>query len=328
MNTQHFRKYVYACLMIVSMGQNAIGMQALAVELQENNQEHYSTEYFYNPIKFLSSGIQCFFKHIYNRPEYVTDFLPHNFTHFEQFLANGAHNNHPAMYSRSVVKLFGQKLKAVRYINFQAFSDFLGNLPQLIKHHFTTETEQDSFSQLSSKLNQLLYDKFLHKFDQFQTDPDDFFAELTQEIQLAVETRTQNEVEKEQLRQTVIRCLDVCINRLMWSPKDQAGVWESFKTILTQIDKLHEAKIILDLDDVDDLVWSLIHRFNYFIDQLGSYLSPDVYELMKEDILGDRIPLLALEEQEPLIRSKKDFILRDTIWLGQAKARQQFIAAQ
>ncbi|MEX2438027.1 MAG: hypothetical protein WD449_02120, partial [Candidatus Babeliales bacterium] len=273
-------------------------------------------------LTFTPAGTRCFLKHIYNRREYTNDFLPHNFSHFMQFLLHGKNTKQSPVYSRSVIKLFAQKIKAVPYINHAAFTEFLEKLPELVAHNFTDQDTTVALSTLSRKLHQLLYDNFLHKFEQFRTNPDDFFAALAQEITTLTHEQTLQSVEQEYLRQSLIRCLEASINKLIWSPDDQELIWESFKTIAYQLQQLTNKGIITDIDNLDDLAWSLVHRFCFFLENLGGYISPALYNRMKEDIASQAISLLNLEEQEELIMSKNEHLMQ-TIYEGEAKARAQ-----
>ena len=278
--------------------------------------------YFYKSLTFTPAGTRCFLKHIYNRREYIHDFLPHNFTHFEQFLLHGKNNNQSPLYTRSVVKLFAQKIKAVPYINHAAFSHFLEKMPELVDYHFMQTEDSPTLNAMSRKLNKLLYDSILNKFKHLQANPDEFFQELTQEITDLVQRRTTQAVEQEQLRQTLIRCLETAITKLIWSPDDQEQVWTSFKTIANNLHQLTQKGIVNDLDNLDDLAWSLVHRFCFFLENLGGYIAPTVYATIKEDLASQAVPLLHLEEQEDLILSKGEQLMQ-AIYEAEAKSRAQ-----
>ncbi len=320
MKVQHLAYLLLSWLIIVSMAQNAIALQETATAVNEElliAQDPLA--YFYQPLKFTPAGTRCFLKHIYNRPEYTYDFLPHNFSHFSQFLTHGKNTNQTRLYTRSVIKLFAQKIKATPYVNATAFSQFLAQMPELLGHHFQLEASKTTA--LSSKLNQLLYDTFLNRFTQFQAEPDTFFGQLVDEINSLVQQQQMRSVETQQLRHAVVRCIEAGMSKLIWSPDDQEQVWSSFKTLANNLTTIAQAGII-DEDDLDDLAWSLVHRFCYFLEHLGSYLSPSVYAQIKEDLTNEAVPLLLVEEQEKLIQSKTERLMR-MVFEGEVRAYAQ-----
>ncbi len=71
-----------------------------------------------------------------------------------------------------------------------------------------------------------------------------------------------------------------------------------------------DKKLLSDVDAFDDLCWSLIHRFCYFIDIAGPDISQDTFIAIVNDIATQKLVLFAIEEQEDLMLSKKDFLLK------------------
>ena len=140
---------------IVGLSQKTIAQDISLPEAERLAQED-PIAYFFTPLTFTPAGTRCFLKHIYNRREYTHDFLPHKFTHFTQFLLHGKNSNQSPHYTRQVVKLFSQKLKAVPYINHAAFSGFLAAIPDLIDYHFQEQDDTHNINTLSRKLNQML----------------------------------------------------------------------------------------------------------------------------------------------------------------------------
>ena len=81
-----------------------------------------------------------------------------------------------------------------------------------------------------------------------------------------------------------------------------------------------EHHIINDLDDLDDLLWTLIHRFCYFLDIVRPELPSAFYEQIKDDLTNQQLALLTIEEQEPLIEPKNSYLLQAVI---EGQARKQ-----
>src|SRR3989338_6939792 len=54
---------------------------------QQHDADYKKLNLLFTRIEFTQEGITSFFHHTLNRREYGTDLLPHNFTHFVQFMA-------------------------------------------------------------------------------------------------------------------------------------------------------------------------------------------------------------------------------------------------
>jgi len=124
----------------------------------------------------------------------------------------------------------------------------------------------------------------------------------------------------ELLRQMLIRFLEVGLNKLVWSPKEADKSWESVKTMSHQLAALMEYNIINDLNDLDELYWSLLHRYRYFIELHSTDLSLSFYQQVKADIMNKNLMLLELEEQETFIESKASCLLH-AVLAQEAKKR-------
>ena len=279
---------------------------------------------FLSPITFNSEGITHFFTHVYNHSDYGSDFLPNNFSHLLQFLQHGQNTRQGASYAQSVLKLFGNKLKSAPYISAYAFSAMLGSLQELLKHYFTPP-KPTSLVTLKTNVSDVLYSTFLSQFDAFKKNPKTFFNNLSNEIisSLNHELRSaEKKLKKEQLRQSVVRFLELCTGKLIWSPQEPSDIMPSLSTVSKQLAKMMNNHIIQDIDHLDDLFWSLTHRFCFFIELTGEQLPIAFYQNSKQDLLRKNLLLCSLEEQEKLITSKADRLM-NALLTGEAKARAQ-----
>jgi len=274
----------------------------------------------YAPLDVSTEGIADFLRHVYNRKEYL-DVLPNNMSHLMQLLEHGKNSNQTRAYTQSIIKLFSNKLKAAQYINAYAFSSLLAELPDLLSHHFEYK-RLDSFDAHKEMINTILYETFLAKYEAFKQNPKDFFNSLSHDILDTLHqdgTSIQDEdISIDELRQTIIRFLEGSTAKLVWSPDEHSKIWESVKTISKQFETLVEHNIISDQNDLDDLFWSLIHRFSYFLQLASPELPVEFYETVKSDLASEQLLLLELEEQEELIESKRD-CLTQAIFEGQAR---------
>lgn len=264
----------------------------------------------YAPVDTTPEGIKNFLQQVFNRNEY-TELLPTNLSHIVQMLQHGKKNSQSRAYAKSVLKLFNNKLKGVHYINAYAYSFMLAEFPDLLSNYFLIKRATNLHA-YKETLNSILYQTFLAKYDFFKKNPQEFFDALSQEI---IETlqhdlpSLSDDISAEELRHTVVRFLEVGINKLIWHPEEHDKIWTNVKTISKQLEVLMEHNIIDDANDLDDLFWNLIHRFCYFIDIAHESLPIKFFETIKNDIAHEQLLLIELEEQESLITSKRDHLL-------------------
>lgn len=274
----------------------------------------------YAPIKFNSTGVRSYLRHIYNNQEYTQEILPNDFSHFIQFLNNGKKTKQSRAYVKSVFKLFGNKLKATQYVNAHAFSAMLEQLPPLLEDYCMV-TKSNKLNAHKENVTSILYSTFLSKYDYFKKCPQEFFDDLSQEILNALQheaSMIHDDVSIDQLRQSMVRFLEIGLNKLVWNIGEHEKIWDSVKSISKNLEKLMECNVIDDANDLDDLYWSLIHRFCYFIDMTGPDLPFDFYEKIKTEVSAQQLLMLDLEEQEASLESKSEKLMGALV-MAQAK---------
>jgi len=274
------------------------------------------------PITFSPEGLNGFIKNVYNLPKYGTEILPNDFSHMLQFLQYGIDADLGVSFAQSVFKLFGNKLKSASYVNAYVFADTLAPLESILKNYFSAPKTRPK-QVLKTTINDVLYSSFLSQFDFFKRDPKTFFNNLSGEILTSLGhelASTQKEIQKEQLRQTAIRFFELCASKLVWSPEDATEMWRTVQLISKRLAHLMKHNIISDVDHLDDLFWSITHRFCFFVDLFGSDLPLAFYQNIRQDLIRKKGVLCKLEEQEKLITSKTEHIMK-AVTTGEAKAR-------
>ena len=81
-----------------------------------------------------------------------------------------------------------------------------------------------------------------------------------------------------------------------------------------------------DTDNINDLITSIIARFNYIIDMVGSDVPVTVYKDAIHELQTKYFDWLEIEEHDSLMKPKKDeliYMLTHT-GLSKALAREQF----
>ena len=222
---------------------------------------------------------------------------------------------------KTIFKLFSNRYKGIEYINAKKLTVFLeelyNNLPKCdnVPYNIGLLHDPTSFDQFTKEIKTRLIKDFSEQFNDFKKDPESFITNLAKKITKQVE----QEVELVSMQQTVTRFLEITVSKLIWSPYDQEKTWENVQYISKQFVLLLEKNIITDVDALDDLLWSLIHRYSFFIELTGSLLTPAFYEKVLHDLKSDKLIMSIVEEQDELLKPKALF-LKEKIIAAQAKA--------
>ncbi len=256
----------------------------------------------------------------FKKPEFQKEILPHDFTYFIDLLQYGNKTKQSRAYTYSLVKLFSNILKGSEYVNSYAFSTLLEQLPNTLKDYFIVKKgencfgnktlyDADTLDRFKKMVNIKLYTKLSSEFEVFKKEPEKFLDILSGEIMQIAE----EEMSIEQLRQSIIRFLEIGLSKLVWSPEDEGKTWESVKTVSHQLATLVDNNILVDVNDLDDLFWTLVYRYCYFLDITGLNLPIEFYEKVKSDIAGQQLLFLELEEQDSLLESKTSYLTRSLL---------------
>lgn len=265
-----------------------------------------SYEFFARSISHC--GNKIFIKDIFNHPSYIDSFLPNNLHHMAEFLQNGNKTGKDGVYVRAIIRLFANKLKGASYINAYAFSDLLAELPELLAPHFTVKAD-GMLGSLKDIFYEMEYHAFKEFFPSFKANPEAFLSNLAQQLEDAAE-----------LRRVMMIFLEIALSKLIWTPEDQFGTWLTTKAIADQLVTLHEKTIVTDVEDVNSLCISLLERYCLFLDIAGAQIDIETFQKIKEDMNICRTPLLDLDEQEALLETKAQRLMRCIMEL-EAKAR-------
>lgn len=270
-------------------------------------QETDLVSFFYKPIDFSQNGMSYYFKYVYNHPEYVR-YLPYNLSHMIQFLEYGTKAEQSEAFAASVVKLFMQKIKATPYVDAESFVEFLPKFAVAIKPYL--EKKESTFlKEMQSVLKDRLTSVFSKYFSYFQKNPDGFMDALAEQI--AKQTHHQStlqHVEIEQLKKDILRFVELCANKLVWSSKDDLQVWYVCNKIAQEGQQCLNQQILSNQEAQDDFCWSLVHRFCYFVELAAPTLSKEFYDQVLLDLQSKPLVLTSIEEQEDSIKSKRDHL--------------------
>jgi len=110
------------------------------------------------------------------------------------------------------------------------------------------------------------------------------------------------------------------LSKLVWSPEDGEKTWNSVKDISYQLATLVDNNILVDINDLDDLFWTLTYRYCYFLEIAGSDLPLEFFEKVKNDITAQELLFLELEEEDNLFESKASYLTR-SLFQAEVKSR-------
>jgi hypothetical protein len=227
------------------------------------------------------------------------------------------------------MRLFYNKLKACELIDDTMLNQVLPHFPKHFDRFFYSKDEDAkkiNLAFIKKNLESILLTKITEKLPEFQTQPDSFTQLLANEIISFIKNETdrvERELQKfesrERLRQIIIRFLELSLNKLIWNPKTPESIWQSFLTLANNLQILGAYGVINHMDDLDDFLWSLVHRFCYFLDLTGSVLPLELYEEIEHDLQNGLIFFLEAQEQDFGIKTKKE-ILAATLLHAKTKA--------
>jgi hypothetical protein len=218
------------------------------------------------------------------------------------------------IYSYTIFKLFNDKLKSIELVDHTVIHQILDPLPKILGSYFAKKQTKylDSIKRsielmLQAKLTEhLTQNAYEPKLNNIYSDLSKSFLEIHQ-----------NEIEKleseNKLRNIIVRLLEHTLSKATWNSIFYQSSWQSFTTIAHLIKHLFTTGIIDDEDDIDSLYWSLVHRFNYFIEIMGSDLPVEFFDEIEDDLENELIPFLEEEEQDDFIKTKKEVLLESLL---------------
>jgi len=287
---------------------NSIANASFTTVLSEKTVEQVLNE-FLKPVEFSRTGLSSFFKHCFQDPLYTERFLPACFVHLTDFLKYGVSNKKPRSFATSALTLFQQRLSACAWVNPYALLSFLDQTPELLAPYATSTSENQMVKVIKNRLQQEL----ANHFDLLKRDPTVFLDQAAHKILTDV-------AEMNELQNRLAQLLVLAISKLVWNPKEKLDVWNLMTAIGTRLSMLYDLGLV-SRDDLNLLTWTLINRFNYFIDCAGSQLSEDFYKKIQEEVVADKYPFITLTENEPELMSKKEFILQHLVLRGLGKSQ-------
>ena len=234
----------------------------------------------------------AFFQEIIAHPAYVNEFLVDNFIHIIQILESAKKQKLSSVYYQSIFNLFTNCLKRADYIQPAAIADLLEKLPDLLSH-LSTPISSQPCSSFKDIINEMFISSLKNEFPLFQHQPTLFIDKVSKQAHENIEWHT-----------ALLSFLEVVLNKLIWSPKEQIKTWQSAKHLSEMLTKLCENEIILNGTHLNNLFITLIERYNLFLELTYDQLNPEFYKSLKDELLNNPPLMVSLAEEEAFLETK------------------------
>jgi hypothetical protein len=269
-----------------------------------------------------------YLKEVYNK-SYYSKMLSQDGTHIIDFLELSNELNLDVSTSYVCFRLFYNKIKECEIVDDSVVNQILEVMPKLLKKHFCVEKEETkspsrNFNFLQNNIEDIILTKFTDEIEDFQRTPDVFVSDLSTEISRSIEKNLktidqslkkyeEKNIEKmetiNRFRQTIVKFFEISLSKTLWNISSYEGIWQSFLSIANNLQLLGVHSVLDHMDDLDDLHWSLVHRFCYFLDLTGSVFPEEFYNEIEEDLASKAVYFLEVKEQDEGIKTKKETII-------------------
>ncbi len=274
-----------------------------------------------------------YIKQVYNQRSYAT-YLSGNGSHIVEFLEIGRELSLNPEYLYVGTRLFYNKLKEAEIIDDTLPLQLLPAFSKHLAAHFDHQQEEaqpkENLEFIKKHTEEVILYKFTEHFNRFQNNPDSFIDELSHDLatfyhqQDTTKTQAHMKYDSKQetltrLRHITIRFFELTISKTMWNTIQPETIWPSVVALANGLQSLAQHRILDHMDDLDDLLWTLIHRFNYYLELTGADLPMTFYEKVENDLMNRSVFFLEAKEQDDGIASKKQ-ILIEGLLRGKARS--------
>ncbi len=250
-------------------------------------------------ISFSDRGLEKFFMR-FNSANYRDHTLPnYSMMHLIEFMEYSKNMDDPRFFCLSILNLFHNRFKDCTWAHPYAFTMFLNQLPETLKHACF---EDEAI--IKGDIKQIIKEALMQDFKTLKSNPNAFLDQVSTTIYEHVFYNPEPPLIE--FQGFMARFLESVINKLVWDPTEGADTWESAKLIAEKLDALVVARIIRDDTELNNLYWSLITRYCYFLDSFGSQLSKETLTAIQQDVRERTHILIALSEDEEISMTKAE----------------------
>lgn len=208
------------------------------------------------------------------------------------------------------MRILSNSLKSCEYIRDCSLNSLLKGLENYATDYFHEDEDELVRKRAFGAIDRTVFDFISDHADLAKFSPDAFSSSLSSRVLKIAEKNLKNSKKKEwqdRLGVLIHRLLETSIGKTLWDVQDYNGIWDSVMTSANELYQL--SSILVHMDDLDDLYWSLTHRFNWFLDFSAGQLPVAFYEGVEESIKDGSAFFLVLKEQDSGIKTKKELLL-------------------
>ena len=256
---------------------------------------------FLQPVQFTRTGMDEFFRTVFNSTLYSERFLPSCFVHMIDFFEYSKKNNKPYSFYESVFLLFHHRLKESSWINSYALLMFMEQLPEYLEVMPASHHEK-MMNLLKVELQKAVNDRSFLLKDR----ADNFYTETAERILSSMKTAEADGTLRD-VQKSLTTFLEHSFGKLIWNPHEKEDIWKTIKLLAQKCELLYKFGCLANTDDLNRLIWSLLYRFGYFIDCAGSQLPVEFYQTIRDDLKKEPLTFLTLEESEKWLVPKNKY---------------------
>jgi hypothetical protein len=248
------------------------------------------------------------------------------------------------------IRTINNSLKKTTQMKSEALNLMLEELGQASRHFFLQKKAPSRINgELKEKIEEGILDQFIEEITMVNrmkkqgeniSLPENSFAfasapetlaqrltgNITATLKLFEETSlgtldTEEKEAQKMLSETILRLAELNLQKVSWDKSEHESIWQATIRTASNIYNLGSFGILGHMDQINDLYWSLIHRFILFLKTDGQALPAYFFEEIRANVeSGEADFFLDINEPENFSVSKKQALMQVVI-AGEAKAK-------
>lgn len=238
--------------------------------------------------------------------DFIEHILPYDFSSMIFLLQEGNKIEEKYLYFRSVLKMYMNFIKQTPFIDAEHFLLVLKALSTIFSDqipHMNLGILKFQSQHYQNNLYNQLVSSFSSQYDFFKTAPQEFLQDVSKIITQDIKKT----VEYNDFEQQYVRFLEVAYSKLLWNPLEIRQSWDIIKETALLTQHQVDRKIIFDQNNIDDILWSLVTRYGYFIEMFSNDISANTLKKIKTEIDITNSSLFAYDTEKNT-HNKRDYL--------------------
>ncbi len=258
---------------------------------------------FSRPLEFSRKSIISFLKDTFNHSNYPQHWMAVKFDHISQGLAIASQHTHPRRFAKKVLNLFFLKMHNI-YVNPYAWHAFTEDLIAFCGSHTAIEAERRTFIQ---SCKNILATYLVNDFDRFQIRTDQVLEDFAADLHDYIASADDRDISIREFQHCVHYFLTKGLSLLIWNPDEQEDAWHIMLALASTLEECASRNLI-DTDMLDDLNWTLLHKFSSFLEIAATELAPSFFDAARTSLQTENRALFDADEREVYITTKGDYL--------------------